>query len=264
MVSVVILTGDQRRHRFCASALAERVEVRGVVCEPATPPGRGQADSPDAAVIAQHLTDRDEVERRFFAAHNDWPADMPRLTIAKGDVNLPQTVAWIAERRPDCLVVYGSSLIGEPLLLPFAGRCLNLHLGLSPYYRGSATNFWPLVNREPELVGATVHLVTSRIDGGPIVCQARPAMQADDRAHQIGCRAIVAGTGAMIRALSDPVSWGRAVPQSRDGRLYRRADFTADAVRRMWRQFDTAMIPEYLADPARVDRFPLVSAPLPC
>jgi hypothetical protein len=44
-----------------------------------------------------------------------------------------------------------------------------------------------------------------------------------------------------------------AVPQRGRGRLYQRKDFNADAVRRLYHNFETGMIDEYLADRARRD-----------
>src|SRR5207244_13617600 len=125
-------------------------------------------------------------------------------------------------------------------------RAVNLHLGLSPYYRGHATNFWPLVNGEPECVGATVHLATLDVDAGPILRQARPELAPDDRAHDAGCKAIVAGAAALPHPVAGYAD-GRAepVPQQGGGRLYRRADFDADAVATMRRRLDEGMIPRY-------------------
>jgi hypothetical protein len=54
------------------------------------------------------------------------------------------------------------------------------------------------------------------------------------------------------------------VPQWGGGRLYQRKDFNADAVRTLYRNFETSMIPEYLA--ARDDRdaaLRLISPPGP-
>lgn len=261
-IRLVVLTGDQLRHRYFVSRLASQCEVAGVVVEPVfAPAAPDDAPSADADVLARHFAERDRAEEQFFTGFREWPAAAGGIrAIPKGDLNDPAVLSWIESCGPDILVVYGSSLLGEALLTAFAGRCVNMHLGLSPYYRGSATNFWPLVNREPELVGATIHMVTSRIDGGAILVQARPRLQHADRAHEIGCRAIIAGTDAMLDALTrfDRAAVS-AVAQSASGRLYRRRDFSAEAVRTMWTQFETGMIPEYLADPARAGRYPLVS-----
>ena len=72
-----------------------------------------------------------------------------------------------------------------------------MHLGLSPYYRGSGTNFWPLVDRLPECVGVTIHLAIPSVDAGPILTQVRPDIEPTDRAHEIGSRAIIAGLYAL-------------------------------------------------------------------
>ena len=47
-------------------------------------------------------------------------------------------------------------------------RCVNLHPGLLPKYRGADPVFWQLKNREIN-GGITVHLMTSRIDHGPVL-----------------------------------------------------------------------------------------------
>ena len=260
-VRVVIMTGDQRRHRHVAHRLQERFDVRGVVVEPSH--AAGAAGSPeDAEVLTRHFALRDEAETRFFAGDGAWRIESARrLAVERGAANADAVFSWIMAREPEYLVLFGSSLIGERLLGAFPRRCVNLHLGLSPYYRGSGTNFWPLANREPELVGATIHLATAGIDAGPILTQVRPAMEPGDQSHDIGCRAILAGASALGESLA---AYARGalmpVPQRDAGRFCRREEFTAEAVRRMWRHFETGIIAEYLADPGRVERYPLVEA----
>ena len=43
------------------------------------------------------------------------------------------------------------------------------------------------------------------------------------------------------------------MPQPPGGRVYKRADFSADAVRRLYDNFANGMVPEYLANRARRD-----------
>jgi methionyl-tRNA formyltransferase len=134
-----------------------------------------------------------------------------------------------------------------------------MHLGLSPYYRGSGTNFWPLVNGEPELVGTTIHLATLDVDAGAILKQVRPVITEGDRNHHIGCKAIIAGAEAMIEALSTyDQKQITPQPQASGGKLYHRKDFNVEAVRKMWRNLDQGMVETYLADRGRVDRYPII------
>ena len=39
-------------------------------------------------------------------------------------------------------MVYGTTIIKGDLIRIFEKRIINLHLGLSPYYRGAGTNFF--------------------------------------------------------------------------------------------------------------------------
>ena len=56
----------------------------------------------------------------------------------------------------------------------FSNKILNIHLGLSPFYRGQATNYWAFVNNEIQFIGATFHKIDGGIDTGPIIHQIRP------------------------------------------------------------------------------------------
>lgn len=261
MTRVLLLTGNERRHRYLARALRARLELVGVVYETKRPVVAEPSKLPpaDLEVVDRHLGERDAVERRLLGESLDL-ADAPGLTVAAGEGNSPAVYEWVLTQRPEFLVLYGSSIIRPPLLSTFADRTINLHLGLSPYYRGAGTNFWPLVNREPECVGATIHLAVSKVDAGPILTQVRPHAEAGDRAHELGTKTIIAAAEVLpgvLRAFA-----ARALlPVTQDlrgGRLYRGRDFTADAVRTMWKNFDTGMLEEYLADrAARNARFPL-------
>jgi len=73
----------------------------------------------------------------------------------------------------DFYVVYGSSYIkGELVDFLVKQKAINIHAGISPYYRGTDCNFWALYDNNPHLVGATVHLLSKGLDSGPILYHA--------------------------------------------------------------------------------------------
>ena len=75
--------------------------------------------------------------------------------------------------KSDIYIVYGSSYIkGELADFLIKQKAINIHAGLSPYYKGSGCNFWALYDDNPNLVGATIHLLSKQIDGGPILYHA--------------------------------------------------------------------------------------------
>jgi methionyl-tRNA formyltransferase len=260
-LSIVLLTGDGLRHRYAAARLAATTHLAGVVRETKMPAVvEPPASREDREVLARHFAERDTAEQRLLGEEIPFP-DRPRLEIPSGTINAPEVCAWVQERRPDYVVLFGTGIVRAPLLERFAGRLVNLHLGLSPYYRGSATNFWPLVQAEPECVGATIHLAVAAVDAGPILAQVRPAVEPADRAHELGTKALMTALDVLPGVL-ERLATGALAPHVQDlsrGRVFRRSDFTADAVRTMWAHLASGMIPAYLADaPRRRAAYPIV------
>jgi phosphoribosylglycinamide formyltransferase-1 len=144
-------------------------------------------------------------------------------------------------------------------------RPINLHLGLSPYYRGAGTNFWPLVNGEPEYVGATIHYLDAGLDSGPIIAHVRPEIARGDGPHDIGNRTIAAAAVVLAEvARAHALAPLPAVPQRGGGRLYFRRHFSADAVRRLVANVEHGMVDEYLDHrTARDAPLELVAPPVP-
>ncbi len=71
----------------------------------------------------------------------------------------------------------------------YRGRLLNIHPSLLPKFKGLDTHRRALEAGEREH-GATVHFVTEELDGGPIIAQARVAVQADDGEQELAARVL--------------------------------------------------------------------------
>ncbi len=261
MLSIVILTSSKNRHKFFVNSLAEKFEVRGVVVEEKRPEQTGN-DNEEDQIISKHFEQRRDAEKKYFGAHDAFRMPSDRLLVLEnGKSNDLETFEWVKERNPDFVVLFGTSIIRPPLLSYYDKRMINIHLGLSPYYRGSGTNFWPLVNGEPECVGATIHLAIEKVDAGSILAQVRPAPESDDGCHDMGCKTIIAGAQKMIACI-DLYSQGGIAPKEQDlsrGSVYKRVDFHAQAVERMWKNFETGMMLEYVKNKSERDAlFPII------
>jgi hypothetical protein len=249
-----------RRHQFVANTLAARLDVACVWQEQKSfEPLTYAASAADEAVIARHFAARDDSEEACFAEHERVRA-VSRV-VPPGGCNAPGQIDAMRRLRPDVVLVFGTSLLKQPLIEAFAGNIINIHLGLSPHYRGAGTNFWPLVNGEPEYCGATIHFLDAGVDSGPIIAHVRPDIRRDDGPHDIGNRTIVAAADALAAAaIAHATSPLHGVEQRGGGRVYRRADFSADAVRTLYANFAAGMIDEYLEHKhARDARVPLVA-----
>ena len=250
------MTSTFRRHVFVANAAAARCELVGVWQEEKTfRPERYAADAEDEVVIRGHFAERDRSEERYFSSADSVRIDRgaQHRVVSAGACSDPAEVALMTAARPDVVLVFGTGILREPFLSAFEGRIVNIHLGLSPYYRGAGTNFWPLVNRQPEYVGATIHYLDAGIDTGPILAHARPHIERGDGPHDVGNKTIVAAAETLLQAAAAHVAGtARSVPQWDGGRLYQRKDFNAEAVRTLYRNFEVGMIDDYLA--ARTSR----------
>src|SRR4051812_33189436 len=81
-------------------------------------------------------------------------------------------------------------LIGAPLLDAFPNRILNIHPSLLPAFPGLDAQKQAL-EYGVRVSGATVHLVTGELDGGPIVLQSAVPVLEDDTVQTLAARVLV-------------------------------------------------------------------------
>ena len=257
---IALITSDQQRHRWVASQLAAVGELVAVVSEskPASSPAHPDNTNEE---IATYFQERFRREAYWFA---DAPQDIADLTsslrcCAWGQGNFPENFDLLVEANPELVFLFGSSIIKDPILSHFKGRIINMHLGLSPYYRGSSTNFWPLVDGIPECVGVTVHHATLKVDGGNILVQARPDVAIGDSSHDFGCKSILAGASLLQKVVKSAADIAEGVVQVGGGKLCRRDDFSLVALRRLQTNLAEGMVESYVQGKERRDReYPII------
>lgn len=144
------------------------------------------------------------------------------------------------------LVCYGSSLIKSKLLKKFENKFLNVHLGLSPYYRGTSTNVWPLINLEPDMVGATFMYIDAGIDTGEVIHQNREDIFLSDCPHAIGNRLVRKMTLTYAEIICNfPCLESEKQPVNK-GKLHLQKDFTSESCRQIYLNFEQGMTENYM------------------
>lgn len=94
-------------------------------------------------------------------------------------------------RQVDLVCLAGfMRLVGPPLLDAFPNRILNIHPSLLPAFPGLDAQRQAL-EYGVRVSGATVHLVTAELDGGPIVAQAAVPVLPDDTVESLAARILV-------------------------------------------------------------------------
>jgi phosphoribosylglycinamide formyltransferase-1 len=124
----------------------------------------------DAGIEALHLS------RRSFPDRDAYDRAVADLLLARG-------VTLV------CLAGF-MRLVGQPMLDVFPQRILNIHPSLLPAFPGLEAQRQAL-DYGVQVTGATVHLVTSDLDAGPIVLQAPVPVLPDDTVETLSARVLV-------------------------------------------------------------------------
>ncbi len=272
-MKIALFTRTGFHHTYFINRLQERFPVSCVVRE-AYPrvkreglassllkrmPGRGVSDERKDAAFLRDFHERYSAGYRYHRMLKDYlksPFDLVverpgtrYVSLECGEVNESGFASFLEEIRPDLVVVLGSSVITPRIISIPSGGMINIHSGLSPYYRGTWSYGWPIVNAEPEYIGVTVHRIDPGIDTGDIIFQARPALDPKDDLNSIFLKVIAEGVELAADAIERfEAAAARLYPQASEaGRLYLSKDFSANAARRCLALLEEGIIGRYLA-----------------
>ena len=210
---VVLVTSDGPEHRYVAHRIADAIDLRAIlICDPAPRRKwhkvlrRDPVGFVNKALWKLYLkilgdaSDRHRALRAIFGMQAEEFPDVPLLRV--GRAKQGKLHSTVAEMSPNILAVYGTSLIPDDVLALPRQIALNMHTGISPYYRGTSCAFWPIHNGEPEFVGATVHECTAALDGGQIFATRKAILRKKDGLHHVFGRAVTAGAEAYAEVIT--------------------------------------------------------------
>ena len=198
-MKITVFTSNQPRHIALIRALASIAEEVYAVQECNTVfPGEVDDFFRRSPTMQRYFTHVIDAEQQVFGPARFAPANARTLAVKMGDLNRIPKSRLADALSSDYYVVFGSSYIkGELCDYLVANRTLNIHMGLSPWYRGSSCNFWALYDRRPDKVGATIHRLSSGLDSGDMLFHALPATGTHD-GFLLGMRAVQAAHAGLV------------------------------------------------------------------
>ena len=148
-------------------------------------------------------------ENKFFYKYNKI---IPNNCITKyikfnelSDIKLSELKDFL---NSDNYIVYGSSFIKNDLCnFLVNNNCINIHIGLSPYYRGCATTFWPVFEKNYELVGATIHKLSKGLDSGDIIIHCVPNKNKCNNIFDFTMKVVDIAQNALVINLKNKNIW---------------------------------------------------------
>ena len=254
MNRALFISGSHLRHRYFFNHLFQffdEILLIEMKRENVLPTWGGVLDNKDAINFERHFSNREAVESRLFGdiEKTTEVSEITLIQVEPHTLNSKAIAEKIKQFSPEFGLIFGSDLIRSPVLevLPF--ETLNLHLGLSPWYRGSATLFWPFVFLEPQFAGITFHRVIEEPDAGDIVLQLRPNLEIGDGVHDVGAKCVQAAKFAGAELCKFFLTNGSFYysRQPTSGRLWRINDFHPSHLRIIYNLFDDDIVDAYLA-----------------
>ena len=130
------------------------------------------------------------------------PKNVRPLALMRGDLNLVSQLQLVDALKSDIYIVFGASYI-KGWLIDFLieKKALNIHMGMSPYYRGSACNFWALYDKRPSYVGATIHMLSKGLDNGDILFHCTPELIGGDTSFNFTMRSVAAAHNGLVEVI---------------------------------------------------------------
>ena len=187
-IEIIIITSNSLRHRFFAESLCRGLEVKKVFIE-------GNFSQPEYIkyenlnIVDKHFAHRHNSEIDFFSDNYNL-LESKLSFIQKDFINSKVFLDQVKDLKPNLIITYGCSIIRGEILNLFKDRIINIHLGISPYYKGSGTNFHALVNNEFKYFGYSIIYMNEEIDGGEIIHQSQADFFEFDSPHTVGNRLI--------------------------------------------------------------------------
>tara|TARA_B100001121_G_scaffold270895_1_gene256482 strand:+ start:410 stop:1195 length:786 start_codon:yes stop_codon:yes gene_type:complete len=175
-MKVTLFTSNNHRHNYLVNLLSNYSDELYVVQECKTLfTGQNDKKYQNKSIVGKYFNKVLEAQNKIFKQEfvNKYNKNIKTLPILNGELNKLPLFYLEDFLKSDFYIVFGSSYIkGELVDFLIKKKAINIHAGVSPYYRGTDCNFWALYDDNPHLVGSTIHLISKGLDSGPMLYHA--------------------------------------------------------------------------------------------
>ena len=182
-MKITLFTSNCNRHNYFINLLSTVCDELYVVQECRSIfPGKKTDIYPKSKIIQKYFENVNSAQNKLFKNEyvNKNSQNIKSLPIIRGELN-NISLSFLSDfLNSDIYLVFGSSYIkGELVEFLVQKKAINIHAGVSPYYRGADCNFWALYDNNPHLVGSTIHMLSKGLDDGPMLYHAMSNMKSN-------------------------------------------------------------------------------------
>ena len=204
-MKITIFSSNQQRHLNLArefSGISNQVffisEVNTVF------PGQVDDFFKKSEIMQKYFKNVINAEKKIFSQIGFLPNNVKVLPIKLGDLNKLNSSQLQEALSSDIYIVFGASFI-KGWLVDFLikNKAINIHMGLSPYYRGSSCNFWALYDNNPNFVGATIHYLSKGLDSGRILFHCVPKKVPNEGTFEFTMRSVLVAQQGLVNSIKN-------------------------------------------------------------
>ena len=241
-MKLLLLLGDHPRHLYFYKNLKKKYNILTIIMkrENLIPKLEKNLSKQDSKNFKNHFLTREKKEKFYFGNLKTtlYLKDENFFLVPNKGLNTPKVKKIIKQFNPDKCLIFGTQLIKKPLFSILPEFTLNIHLGLSPYYRGSATLFWPFYFLQPDYAGVTIHKITNKIDSGDILHQVTLKAKPNDGIHDVSCKLIKKTCSIISKIISvSNIKKIKFFKQEGYGKVFLKKDFSPEHLRVIYNVF---------------------------
>jgi len=198
VVRIAILTTDTKHHNYFINKVKDRHDVACIVYE-------------KRKCIKNYKTgpffdkEQDLYDDKLFENGVDKAIDdeLLKKTIEIYSVNSQAFQRYLNFLQVDLAVSFGVGLIKDYIFKTPKYGTINMHRGISQYYRGMESDLWAIYNKDFDNLGVTIHFVDENLDTGSILSQENFKINKEDEIYHLRYKWSALGTKLIENVLDN-------------------------------------------------------------
>jgi len=248
-MNILLIIGSHLRHKKFLETVSNKIKISAVIMEEredSIPDPSFIRNKIDKKNFIKHFKNRELCEKKYFTIKNKIiDTDVFLIKNIKKDQNKCKKI--LNKTKPNIVFSFGVSLIPSALVKIMPKYSINLHSGLTPYYKGAACNFWPFYFLEPNWAGMTFHLLSNKLDSGNIIHHTVPRLSTKDSIHDVSCK-------AQLKSFKDCLKIIKMIENKKikdhkinsNGKLFLKKDFRPEHLRIIYNLHNDDIVKKYL------------------
>jgi methionyl-tRNA formyltransferase len=155
---------------------------------------------------------------KYGLNNNDFSGSKTHIVSSVNDEACLQAINLL---QPDIIVVNGTRIISKKVLQNTHAIFVNMHVGITPHYRGSHGGYWALRNKDAANFGTTIHLIDAGIDTGAVLKQVFIKPDKDDNFTTYPVLQAAIGIDALKEVLANMITGSNeTIKHTEKGKMY--------------------------------------------